>query len=632
MIFAKSLIKSRNTLTRRALCAALVCLLPAVPLIVPPTYARTSSLPKSRRARIKAVENNLTPYVPVAGRRGWNIHERMKSYGVPGLSVAVIHNYLVDWSKGYGWADSSLRKPVTTETIFSAGSVSKPVAALAALKLVQDGKINLDRPANDYLKSWKIADNEFTRKTPVTLRQLLSHTAGTTQHGFWGYTPDHPRPTLVQVLSGSPPAQSRPIIVNAEPGKDFRYSGGGTIVAQAAVMDATGDDYPAFMEEIVFKKLGMANSTYQQPLPPDFQSKASWAFSDQPWFKGMPYIYPEAAAAGLYSTPTDLAAFVIELQSALRGAGSEIVNRPTARMMVTPVKTDIEPGFYRTDIGLGIFLLQRSDNKDAPAGVYFTHSGLNAGFTADVIGSLEGGNGVVVMINKDDGMGLVKEVVRSVAKIYGWEKYFPDEIEPVRLTEKELEKYAGRYRKDDDEVITFTAERGHLIQKGVNWKIGIEAHPLGENKFAFTDYPLKGTFALDDHGAAKSFQIDGASVMPRMKDNEFVPAELLKMGRIQEAVEGYRGMKSVNENKLTFMAYNLIKGKPSNVPAGLALAALALELYPKSAAAHHRLGEAYEKLGDKSQAAFHYRKVLEIEADNKDVTESLRNLGAAQDR
>ena len=188
--------------------------------------------------------------------------------------------------------------------MFSAGSVSKPVAALAALKLVQDGKINLDRPANDYLKSWKIADNEFTRKTPVTLRQLLSHTAGTTQHGFWGYTPDHPRPTLVQVLSGSPPAQSRPIIVNAEPGKDFRYSGGGTIVAQAAVMDATGNDYlPSWRGP--FSRSWEWRTAPTNNAAADFQSKASWAFSDQPWFKGMPYIYPEAAAAGLYSTPTD---------------------------------------------------------------------------------------------------------------------------------------------------------------------------------------------------------------------------------------------------------------------------------------------------------------------------------------
>ena len=221
------------------------------------------------------------------------------------------------------------------------------------------------------------------------------------------------------------------------------------------------------------------------------------------------------------------------------------------------------------------------------------------------------------MINKDDGMVSLKKSCVASPKTLRVGKYFPDEIEPVRLTEKELEKYAGRYRKDDDEVITFTAEREHLIQKGVNWKIGIEAYPLGENKFAFTDYPLKGTFALDDHGAAKSFQIGGASVMPRMKDNEFVPAELLKMGRIQEAVEGYRGMKTVNENNLTFMAYNLIKGKPSNLPAGLALAALALDLYPKSAALITALAKLTKNLATKARRPFTTGKFWRLKQTTK---------------
>jgi CubicO group peptidase (beta-lactamase class C family) len=551
----------------------------------------------------------------------------MKAYGVPGLSVAVVHNYQVAWAMGYGWADAKFQKPVTVETMFSAGSISKPVAAMAALKLVQDSKMQLDEPVNSYLKSWKVPDNDFTRKTPVTLRHLLSHTAGTTQHGLGGYTPDEPLPTLVQTLNGIPPAQTRPIIVNAMPGQEFRYSGGGTMVAQMAVMDVTGQRYTQFMEDTIFRKLGMVNSTYEQPLPPKAQRKASWAFSNQPWYKGMPYVYPDAAAAGLYTTPTDLAQFIIELQNALRGAKSRVLDQAHATMMVTPVKKDIEPGFYRSDIGLGIFLLQRTDNRDAPAGVYFTHSGLNAGFTADFVGSLQDGNGVVVMINNDDAMGLVKEVMRSVAKTYKWKNYFPDEIKPIPMTDKQLDRYVGRYKKDDDEVITFTREENHLLQKGVNWKIGVTVYPVGENTFAFTDYTLRGRFALDEHGKAKTFQTDWSEVMPKMKDGEFVPSELLKMGRIAEAVEGYRNMKGVTESQLTQMAYNLIKGKPTNLTAGLAIARLALELYPQSAAAHHRLAEAYEALGDNSRAIDYYQKVLELDAHNIDARERLKKLG-----
>jgi tetratricopeptide (TPR) repeat protein len=342
----------------------------------------------------------------------------------------------------------------------------------------------------------------------------------------------------------------------------------------------------------------------------------------------MPYVYPESAAASLYTTPTDLAQFIIELQNALRGAKSRVLDQAHARMMVTPVKKDIEPGFYRTDIGLGIFLLQRTDNRDAPAGVYFTHSGLNAGFTADFIGSLQGGNGVVVMINNDDAMGLIKEVVRSVAKTYKWKNYFPDGIKPISMTAEQLDRYVGRYKKDDDEVITFSREGNHLLQKGVNWKIGVTAYPVGENTFAFTDYTLRGRFTLDEHGKAKTFQTDWSAVMPKMKDGEFVPSELLKMGRIAEAVEGYRILEGVDENKLTMMAHNLIKGKPTNLTAGLAIAKLALELYPESAVVHHRLAEGYEALGDNSRAILHYQKVLELNADNLDVRNSLRKLGS----
>nr|MCU0354381.1 beta-lactamase family protein [Cytophagales bacterium] len=183
--------------------------------------------------RIKAVENNLIPYVPVQGFPGWNILERMKHYKVPGVSIAVIKDYKIDWAKAYGLADTIKKTPVTTETMFSAGSISKLVMAAAALRLVQEGKLSLDEPINNYLTSWKLKENEWTQEKPVTLRMLLSHTGGTSQSAYFGYTPDkNPLPTVVEILSGAPGSETNPVVVNSEPGKGFRYSGGGSLVAQ----------------------------------------------------------------------------------------------------------------------------------------------------------------------------------------------------------------------------------------------------------------------------------------------------------------------------------------------------------------------------------------------------------------
>ncbi|HVG39074.1 MAG TPA: serine hydrolase [Pyrinomonadaceae bacterium] len=594
-----------------------------------PINSRRQPQKASRLDRIRGVENSLSPYVPVAGRKGWNIRDRMKAYGVPGLSVAVIRDFRVDWAKGYGWADKSRRQPVTTKTMFSAGSISKPVAALAVMKLCEEGRIDLDRPVNDYLKSWRVPANDYTDKTPVTLRQLLSHTAGTTQHGFGGYAPGQVLPTVAQVLSGAPPAQSRAIVVNAEPGKEYRYSGGGVVAAQMAVMDVTGKPYAELLEETVFKPLGMLDSTFAQPLPAKFKRQAAWAYSDQPWFKGMPYVYPQAAAAGLYTTPADLARFVIELQKAHRGEGSKVIGQRTARTMLAAVKTNIEPGFYRTDIALGPFLFQRTDNEGTASGVYFNHSGLNAGFVANFFGSLEGGYGVVVMANQGEASELLKEIIRSVALVYRWPHYLPDEIKPARVPAEQLARYAGRYRKGEDEVLTFTVENDHLIEKGIDWKIGLEVYPVGGDQFAFTDYAVRGMFERDERGRARAFRFAGSDQkMLRMKDDEFAPSELLKMNRTEEAIEGFRKMKSGNENGLTYLAYTLVNGKPARPDQGLAVAKLACELYPQSPIAHFRAGEAYEKLGDEKQAALYYRKVLVLEAGNQDARERLHKLGA----
>ena len=338
----------------------------------------------------------------------------MKYYNVPGVSIAVIRDYKIDWAKGYGLADTVKKLPVTTKTMFSAGSISKFLMAATALKLVEERKLALDSPINNYLSSWKIGENDYTKARPITLRMLLSHSAGTTQSSYFGFTPDKaPLPTIVDIVSGSPTAESR-VIVNSEPAREFRYSGGGSMIAQLALMDVSGQSFEALTQRLLFDVLSMQSSTFAQPLPEKYQAQASWAYSAAPWFKGMPYVYPQQAAAGLYTTPSDPARLFIDLQQSYAGRG-KVLSRSMAQQMLTP-QMPVSDGGYKEQMGIGPFLLQRTDNN-LTEGKYFEFTGVNAGFLAYGMGSVTGGNGVIVMLNSgDDVNGLGKEIRRAVAK------------------------------------------------------------------------------------------------------------------------------------------------------------------------------------------------------------------------
>jgi CubicO group peptidase (beta-lactamase class C family) len=579
---------------------------------------------KDQKARILQVENNLMPYVPVKGFPGWNITERMKYDNVPGLSIAVIKDYKIDWAKGYGVSDTIKKTPVTTTTMFSAGSISKLVMAVTALKLVQEGKIALDEPINHYLKSWKIPENDFTAKTPITLRMLLSHSAGTTQSSYFGFTPDKkPLPTVVEILSGSTAAESRPVIVNSEPGKEFRYSGGGSMIAQLALMDVSNSSFEGLTQKLVFDKLGMKYSTFEQPVPKRFESNTSWAYSSAPWFKGMPYVYPQQAAAGLYTTPTDLAKFFIEIQKSYIGKG-EVLSESIAKRMLTP-QVPVSDGGYKEEIAVGPFLMQRTDNKD-PRGVYFEFTGVNAGFLAYGIASIEGGNGVIVMLNSgDDVNGIGKEIRRAVASAYNWVNYLPEPIQPVTLSESELDAFAGRYRRGADEVVYVRRENNYLVER-VNEGNDIYCFPVSKDSVVFTDFNVKGGFARDANGDVISLQtVWQNEPMKKMRNDEFSPSEYLKQKRYTEAKEGFRQMK-LNEYQLTYIAYDLLNKKSWDKDAVKAILELAQQEYPKSSIVFGRWGDYYLKLNDTTQAIDSYKSALELDPSDEQAKQQLNEL------
>lgn len=573
--------------------------------------------------RINEVENNLIPFVPVKGFKGWNIIDRMKYYNVPGVSIAVIRDYKIDWAKGYGLADTIAKTPVTTETMFSAGSISKFLMAVTALKMVETGQIELGKPINDYLKSWKIADNDFTKKTAITLSMLLSHSAGTSQSSYFGFTPSQPLPTIVEILKGEKKSETRPVVVNSEPNKEFRYSGGGSMIAQLVLMDVSNKSFSALTQEVLFDKLGMQYSTFEQPLPAKFARQSAWAYSTASWFKGMPYIYPQQAAAGLYSTPTDLAKFFIDVQKAYLGKG-KILNQETAKKMLT-AQQHVSDGAYKEQIGIGPFLIQRTDNHD-PKGVYFEFTGVNAGFLAYGIASITGGNGVIIMLNSgDDANGLGKEIRRSVAKVYNWTNFLPNEIQPITLPEAALDKFAGRYRMSADEVLYLRKEKNYLVEN-INQGNDIYCFPISKDTIVFTDYNIKGGFTFNEKGDVVSLQnIYQDKPMLKMKDNEFSPGEYLKMKKYEEAKNAFAAMK-MNEYQITYLAYDLMNKKPLDTEAVKCVLELALLQHPNSSIVYSRWGDYYLKINDKASAIKSYRKAIEIDPSDQQVLDILSGL------
>jgi CubicO group peptidase (beta-lactamase class C family)/uncharacterized membrane protein len=394
---------------RFALCSASVVSVLAVGLLA----AQVTTEPSAAQQRIRRIQDGLIPVVIVEGQslssQTTKLTDRMAALRVPGVSVAVIHAGKIEWAGGFGVTKIG-GPPVTPETMFQAASISKPVTAIAVLRMVEAGELNLDTDVNQYLKTWKVPDNEFTAKRKVTLRELLTHTAGVTVHGFAGYAAGEQVPTLVEVLNGEKPANSPAIRVDVEPGTIWRYSGGGFVVLQQLLEDVTGKPFPQFMQEMILGPIGMVHSTYQQPLPLSRLAEAATPYDENGLpIPGGPHTYPEMAPAGLWTTPSDLAQYALELQKALDGESNRVLSNSIARQMLTS---------GMGEWGLGI---QIGGSKEHS---YFAHGGANDGFRSELV-AYDSGDGAVVMTNGDNGGQLADEMVRTIAYEYKWPDFQP---------------------------------------------------------------------------------------------------------------------------------------------------------------------------------------------------------------
>jgi CubicO group peptidase (beta-lactamase class C family) len=343
------------------------------------------------------------------GFDGLTLQQVMQRVRVPGVSIAVVKDFQVHWAKGYGVADVEAGRAVEVTTRFQSASISKPVTAMAAMRLVQDRKLDLDADVNAVLKSWKVPRTEETGSTPVTPRALFSHTSGADDgFGFPGYDPSSPRPSVVQILNGQPPSNVGQVLFARPPFQGYKYSGGGITIMQLALAELTGRPFADFMADTVLTPLQMADSSFAQPPPPQLVTRLARAHDGQGKAMGPAWhVYPEQAAAGLWTTPTDLARFIIEVQSAVRGPAGKVLAQTSAREMTSPVGTG--------PFGVGLTMEMRGE------GWYFSHGGSNWGFQADIVGHLRKGYGVAIMTNGERGRPLINEIEARVAAAYGWD-------------------------------------------------------------------------------------------------------------------------------------------------------------------------------------------------------------------
>jgi CubicO group peptidase (beta-lactamase class C family) len=437
----------------------------------------------ARADRIARVEHGLLPRAVTQGQTGkpMTIAARMAYHGIPGMSIAVIDDGRVAWARAYGVRDRNRNTPIDIETLFQAASLSKPVTAFGAMLLVQQKRLELDGDVNQWLQPWKAG-------TTITLRQLLSHTAGMNVDGFSGYGPGARLPTITQILNGESPANNEPIRAVGPVGTKVLYSGGGYVIVQQLLANLTQSPFEDYMRREVFTPLGMTHSTFRQPLPVAAARNAAAGHQrNGSQLAGGAMTHPELAAAGLWSTPSDLAQLVIELQDAL-------ADRP-ARALKIGAAREILSG--RVDnAGLGVFLA----GSNGPSR-RFTHSGRNAGFDSRLVAYKNGRQGAVIMINQNNNEGFIDEVLESVAREYGWPDYVsavPQAVY-VEVPTKMQASYAGVYESETRPALTIVFENDKLFARpaGGTW---FRLYPSSPTEFFAIENETRWTFVKGPGG------------------------------------------------------------------------------------------------------------------------------------
>jgi CubicO group peptidase (beta-lactamase class C family) len=379
---------------------------------------------RQSRSRVDQIENGLSKFTspkeilqPISKKPlgSCSVNERMSFYKIPGLSIALIDNYKVEWTRTYGTINNDNNIPVNTETLFEAASTTKLLTALITLHFVEKGILDLDKDVNSYLVRWKIPENEFTKNNAVTLRLLLTHQSGMNKpDGGFSSTGF---PSIIQTLKGETPATNPAASIGFKPGSKWSYSNFGYIVIQLILEDVLKIPFYQIAGETVFTKTGMKNSTLNLPLSEEKHTNEAMPHSADG--KAHPSaVDPNSVAhAGLMTTPSDLGKMLIELMKAYNGKSDLIIDHEMAKKMFS-LETAIDPkDMFGLSLGegLGVFL---SGNGESFS---FLHPGSNLpGSECWTIGIPGTGQGAVIMANGEMGSLLAMEIIEAISNVYDW--------------------------------------------------------------------------------------------------------------------------------------------------------------------------------------------------------------------
>lgn len=459
-----------------------------IPLAGP---ARASDDPVAR------IESRLVPRIVLRDRPEppRTLAERMAHYRVPGVSMAVFDDRRILWTRQHGVLEAGSGRKVDDQTVFQASSISKMAAALVVLRLVREGRLDLDGDIAPRLAAWRLPDTPFTAREKVTVRRLLSHRAGVTVHGFAGYGPGEPLPTTVQILAGAVPANNPPVTVDTVPGSAWRYSGGGYMILQQLVEEATGRPFAEVARRTLLEPAGMAASRYDRPLPAAaWRNAARGHDADGAPLPSGAMVFPELSPAGLWSTPADLARMAIALNADWSGRADRLMGRALAREMLT-----VQSG----DWGLGV------DLTALPGELSVSHVGTNPGYQAYLVFSPGRRQGLAVMTNGASQSGFFLEIVMAVAREYGWPGFAQTVRDTVAVPSARLDGYAGSWLADGAPAFEVVSRDGRLfVQGGPFGPRPVELHAESETRF----FILSTGFTFDFARASEDRATLGGSI------------------------------------------------------------------------------------------------------------------------
>lgn len=543
---------------------------------------------KAVNEQIGRVETSLSGGLIVDGKL-YTLSERMKHYNVAGLSVAVVDNYQIVWAKGYGYADKKEGRNVTVNTMFEPGSISKSINAIGMLKLAQQGKLDLYQDINQYLVNWKFPYDTASHGKVITTAQLLTHTAGLSVHGFPGYRRDSMIATVTDILDGRAPSNTEAVRSLAEPGTGPRYSGGGILITQQMLTDLTKQSYEQYMHEQVLTPLGMSNSSYNQPPAANQKRNLATGYkSNGSEVPGKYFVYPEKAAAGLWTTPTDICKYMIDIQQAFQGNSSKVLSQEMVKLHVMP---------YKNDVAMGTYQQNRNGEK------YFDHTASNEGFSGLFIGGLTNGKGAAIFVNSDDAT-IAFELVNSIALAYNWKGFNkPEEITTVLVNDTLTSNYIGFY------IINGTLAEIKKEKDGLYyWIDGLNSkmHFTSEKAFRNVEFPIAQTFVFDSAGAVTGFsrKINGQLRAPAQR---ITSLDTLKPRHGQWGFFGRHLLETKNYDKAIVFLSKGLTNQPSD------------SMLVKD------LAHSYLFKGDFSKATELYRQYLKSSQNSDGLSKSLKD-------